>query len=170
MQAIFIRHASAEPVGAAGDAARALTETGRAEARTTAAALRAMGVRLERVLTSPLARAMETAGIVSEVHDGAPVEPAEFLAPPVDGQALVERLMEFQGQEMGAVGLIGHTPSLERGIGRIVANDPCLAVSLSKAGAAAIVFPKPDTDQRPVLQWVMRREQLAVLAMGAGGA
>jgi len=63
MQAIFIRHGSAEAAGNGADADRRLTEEGYAQVRTTAEAVGAMGVRLELVLTSPLLRAAQSAAV-----------------------------------------------------------------------------------------------------------
>ena len=164
MQVVFVRHGSAEPAGAGGDAVRKLTDVGRGEVRTTAAALATMGLKLERVLTSPLARAVETARIVADRCGGAKIEPAEFLAPPVDAAALAARLAELAGEGVQAVALVGHTPSLESGIGALVADDPRMGLSLSKAGAASVVIPPAESGDRPELQWLMRREQLAIIA------
>ena len=163
MQAIFIRHGSATPAGEGGDAARTLTEAGRTEVRTTASALAAMGAKAHLVLTSPLARAVESAQILAGVHGGAEVEAAEFLAPPVDARAVGSRLAELAGQGLQAVALIGHTPSLEECIGHLVAGR-AVGMSLSKAGAACVAFPAEGSSDTPELVWLMRREQLAALA------
>jgi len=164
MQALFIRHGSAEPAGAWPDADRALTEQGRQEVRRTARALTAMGVKLERVLCSPLTRAVETAGIVAEVHGGAEVDPAEFLAPPTDAKALRKRLAELAGQGLSAVGLVGHTPSLEACVAALVGRSGAIGLSLSKAGAACVEFDPDEPGGGSELRWLMRREQLAMLS------
>ena len=163
MQAIFIRHGSATPAGGGGDAARTLTDAGRAEVRTTALALAVMGAKPQFVLASPLARAVETARIVAAVHGDAEVETAEFLAPPVDAGAVASRLADLAGQGLQAVALVGHTPSLERCIGHLVAGR-AVGMSLSKAGAACVDFPSEGSSEVPDLVWLMRREQLAGLA------
>ena len=164
MQAIFIRHGDAAPAGGGPDADRQLTEEGRNQSLTAAEALRAMGVKLERVLTSPLARAVQTAGTVAEVHDGAEVEVAEFLAPPGDAKPLGKRLAELDREGISAVALIGHTPSLEECIGELVAGTSGLGLSLQKAGAACVEVPPPESSDSPELRWLMRRGQLAMLA------
>ena len=164
MQAIFIRHGDAGPAGAGPDADRKLTQEGRNQSLTAAEALRAMGIKLERVLTSPLARAVQTAGAVAEVHDGAKVEVAEFLAPPGNAKALRERLAGLAAEGTSAVGLIGHTPSLEECIGRLVAATRGLGLSLQKAGAACVQVPPPESSDDPELRWLMQRKQLAMLS------
>ena len=163
MRAIFIRHGSATPGGEGGDAPRTLTEAGRAEVRTTASALAAMGAKAQLVLTSPLARAVESANIVAGAHGGAEVEPAEFLAPPVDARAVASRLAELTAKGLQAVALVGHTPSLEKCIGHLIAGR-AVGMSLSKAGAACVDLPAEGSSDGPELLWLMRREQLAALA------
>ncbi len=164
MQALFIRHGSAEPAGARPDADRALTEQGRREVRRTAKALTVLGVKLERVLTSPLTRAVETAGIVAEVHGGAGVDPAEFLAPPTDPGAARKRLVELAGKGLSAVALVGHTPSLEACVGALVGRAGAVGLSLSKAGAACVEIDPDDAPGSSELRWLMRRQQLAMLS------
>ena len=167
MQAIFIRHGSAEPVGPDGDAARKLTDEGRTQARATAKGLAAMGVNLEVILASPLARAVESADIVAEVH-GCQVERVQCLAPPVDAAGIAARLTELAAGGAAAVGLVGHTPSLEEVIAGLVCTDRRLNISLSKAGAAMVTVAADDSPERPELVWLIRREQLAELARSGG--
>lgn len=163
MQAIFIRHGAAEPAGGGADADRKLTPAGLAQSRATAEALRAMGVTLRRILTSSLLRAAQTAGAVAEVHGGAEVEVADFLAPPGDAKALRRRLAELAAQGPSPVALVGHTPSLEECIGQLVAGTRGLGMSLQKAGAACVEFPPGESADEPELAWLMRRDQLAAL-------
>ncbi|GAH67307.1 unnamed protein product, partial [marine sediment metagenome] len=103
------------------------------------------------------------AQIVAAVHGAAEVEPAECLAPPVDARAVASRLADLAGRGLQTVALIGHTPSLERCIGHLVAGR-AVGMSLSKAGAACVDFPSEGSSEAPELLWLMRREQLAGLA------
>src|ERR1700689_4445795 len=62
MMLYVMRHALAEDAAAGvDDAARHLTEKGRERTRAAAAGMRAMGIVPDVILTSPLARALETA-------------------------------------------------------------------------------------------------------------
>jgi phosphohistidine phosphatase len=61
MELILLRHGKAENTNPQGDAARALLEKGREQARRAARSLKAAGVLPELVLTSPLVRAKQTA-------------------------------------------------------------------------------------------------------------
>src|SRR5207245_448487 len=102
----------AEEAGPDGDdGSRRLTPEGRRKMRAAAAGLRSLGVRFEALLTSPLARASETAAIVSEALGGDPV-PRELPAlaqgvPPVE---TVRTLMHFARHRH--VAIVGHDPGL----------------------------------------------------------
>src|SRR5262245_1584012 len=64
MNLYLIRHAEAVPLGVDGisdDEDRPLTEMGKQQCRAVALALRQLGVRLEKLRTSPLVRARQTA-------------------------------------------------------------------------------------------------------------
>ena len=139
MRVIFIRHGSTEP-GRNGksDAARELTEAGKEEIRTTAKALRKIGVSLERVFTSPLVRAIQTARILAKVHRSAEPEKAGFLAPPGHVAELRTTLRNCLEKGVSTVGLVGHAPSLNELLSETVVGRPDIGVSLSKAGAACV--------------------------------
>ena len=78
-----MRHAEAgeaDPGRWPDDRQRPLTEAGRREHAIVAGALQRMGVRFERLLTSPLVRARETAEITARAFGGRPApEPTELL-------------------------------------------------------------------------------------------
>lgn len=166
MDVLFIRHASAEAAGAAGDPARRLTQKGRSESRLTARALAAMGAQPQALLTSPLHRAQETAEIIASTLGAPDPVAADCLAPPGDASALCGRLIQLNAAGVDAVAVIGHAPSLDEFIARLTANTNDVGTSLSKAGAACVALPAPDSGQPPQLRWLMHREQLAMI----GGA
>jgi len=164
MQVIFIRHGSAEPAGPAGDAARGLTDLGRRQVRTTAAALVALGVGLKRVLCSPLVRAVQTGEIVAETHGVGEAQEVGFLVPPGDYNELAAVLQDCHAAGDSAVALIGHAPSLNELLGELVAGKPEIGVRLSTADAACVEL--SEDGRRAELRWLMRSEQLAALAHG----
>lgn len=88
MKLWLLRHGEAEP-RARTDAERNLTETGRAEVRTSADALR--DAPLDAILASPYARAQQTAEIVRQVigFEGA-IETVPWATPDSDiGEAML---------------------------------------------------------------------------------
>ena len=65
----ILRHGIAEDEAPKGDdGARRLTPRGRAKMRAVAAGMRALGLRYDVILTSPLVRAVETAAILADVY------------------------------------------------------------------------------------------------------
>ena len=73
MMLYILRHATAEEAASSGDdGARKLTERSKEKMRGAASGLRAMGLKFDVILTSPLARAAETAEIVSAAYENTP--------------------------------------------------------------------------------------------------
>jgi len=135
MQATFIRHVAAEPAGAAGDQARCLTDSGVQQVRTSVEALRRLGVKLEMILSGPLVRAVQTAGLLAQANEGADVEQTALLSPPADAEALRSRLAKVLADKPQTVGIVGHSPSLDDCIGTLLPwpGGPC-PVSVPKTG------------------------------------
>jgi phosphohistidine phosphatase len=169
MEVIFIRHGSAEPAGAAGDEARKLSGQGEAEVKAAVGGLKALLKGVDVILTSPLVRSVQTAEIVAAGFKGARVERADFLAPPAALPKLRKRLQELNQQDVWTVVLVGHAPSLDQYIGDLVAGKMDIGISLSKAGAACVVLPPAGSTDLPELRWLMRLEELAMLAGKAPG-
>jgi phosphohistidine phosphatase len=120
MRLCLIRHAEAQRPGGRvrDDADRPLSASGRDEAGRTGAALAAAGMRLDRILTSPLMRAVQTAEILSTAlrHDGA-IESLPFLREPGRWRGEIEPLLEELAQDgagwrRGTVLLVGHNPDM----------------------------------------------------------
>lgn len=160
MQVLFIRHATAHPASAAGDAQRKLTKQGTCEARMLGSAVKAMEITVDKILTSPLVRAVQTAAIVAE-ELGADVDEAEFLAPGGGQQNMRRRLAELSAQGVKCVALVGHCPSLEQMIGELIAGDPKVGISLAKAGAAMVET--ADGAGNAELCWLLRRRQIELM-------
>jgi phosphohistidine phosphatase len=107
----LVRHGAAEKEPRAGDAARRLTPEGRAAFE---ALVRALGprLRLSRVLTSPFARARETAEILAAAT-GAPVEEEPALA---SGSSGARELLALGAAAGGGAALVGHNPEVAEAI------------------------------------------------------
>ena len=150
MQLIFFRHG---PAGSKGewqgaDAERPLTDEGRVAVAQAAAVLARAGLGVDAVLTSPLARARETAEIVAEA-----IGCADRLA---DDDRLAHgldrtRLSAIVGDHAGAecLVLVGHEPDFSATIGQVTGGT----VVVKKAGVARV-----DVDEqtmRGALVWLI---------------
>lgn len=160
MRILFVRHATAGQAGRGGDAARKLTSKGVQEAKMLAGALKAMGVAVDKVLTSPLARAAQTAAILSE-RLGAEVEESALLAPGGDRAELRSLLEQLAAEGLQTVILVGHSPTLEQMVGDLIAGNPAAGISLSKAGAALVE--QAENSRSAELRWLLRRSQLELM-------
>lgn len=135
-QLYVIRHAVAEDLAAdGGDRGRRLTKKGRRKFARLVRRLRAAGMEVDLIATSPLVRTRETAEILAaELPTRPPVEVVDALAPGSDWQALVEWTIR---QDAERVAWVGHAPC----VGRLVAltiGDGSAAIRMQKGAVAAI--------------------------------
>ncbi len=121
----LLRHGDAED-SAEDDASRRLTDKGERQSRMAGKALAALEVKIDACLTSPKARALDTAQIACRAL-GVDVEEADAL-----------RGGDFDPQELAAgrgdVLLVGHEPDFSRAIEAATGAR----VDLKKGGVAAI--------------------------------
>jgi phosphohistidine phosphatase len=128
MELFLIRHAIAVAASPdRPDASRPLTDEGRARFRKSARGLGRLGVRFDRVLHSPWARAVETADLLMPLLDGESAVEMRLAREP-DGE-LVAHLAA--GERVAAV---GHEPWMSELL--------ALLVTGSKAHAARFGFKK----------------------------
>lgn len=109
MELVLLRHGKAEPHGhPQGDAARALIEKGRGQARRAARLLKLAGLLPEIVLTSPLLRARQTAEEFCRAAEmpGPLIQP--WLALGAEPAAVMDGLRGFG--DFQRVALVGHEP------------------------------------------------------------
>lgn len=157
----LLRHGDAEPQGTVPDEQRALTERGERQARAAGAALAALGVRLDAVLTSPRVRALETARRACEAREDG-VEP-EVYGPLSAGFEVEQALDLLAAWDAHAhVMLVGHEPDLSRLIGDLTGAS----VKLKKGGLAMIEITHASGGELIVLA---RPRELAVIAGVAVG-
>ncbi|MCC6418589.1 MAG: phosphohistidine phosphatase SixA [Gemmataceae bacterium] len=139
MDLYLIRHAEAVPLGERGitrDEDRPLTADGEQQAARLAASLQRRGVTLDLLLTSPLARARQTAEALARVGDPLVTElrVCEELEPGRKRKRLARALAAADRQR---VGLVGHQPDLGEFLGWLV-GDREVRVGLAKGGVACV--------------------------------
>src|SRR5262245_25287657 len=141
MERSLFRPAEARPRGEDGiadDESRPLTAAGRADARAVAEALQRHQVRLDKLVTSPLLRARQTAEAAREAWAApAPeVVVCEDLAPGGKRRRVTRFLRELG---MESVALFGHNPDLSVFLAWLV-GDRRAGLELAKAGVAKVEF------------------------------
>lgn len=109
MQLYLIRHAAAaDPHVDGSDAARPLTPRGRSSFRRAVDGLRALDVRFDLVLHSPLLRAVQTADLCAPLLAGETRVSTALAEPP--GEALLALL----DPALDSIALVGHEPYLSQ--------------------------------------------------------
>jgi phosphohistidine phosphatase len=161
MKLYFLRHGSASDV-APSDAERKLTKEGEEESRVAGAALTEIGVKPAHILSSPLVRAQQTAGIAAKQlgFTGA----LELLNELLNGASTGALLTALQPHsDASEILLVGHMPSLSEHIAALIDAKSADGLPLGKGGIACVELEQ----LRPgsaTLRWLMRQKQLAAIS------
>ncbi len=139
----LMRHGAAadrDSAAFADDSKRPLTPEGKLKLRAIAKGLSRIGVELDWIVSSPLLRAVETAGIVvEEVAPAAAVDQCEALVP---GQGSAQKVLGFLAQhpERTRVLLAGHEPSLSNLVAELVGASHTANFAFKKGGCALVTL------------------------------
>ena len=137
MEIWLLRHAMAEEHADSGrDADRTLTEDGHKRARDVARGLAELEPGIELILTSPYARARQTAEPAARALRLADhLRETQALEPSSDPQEILD---ELRAEKVGSVLLVGHEPHLGALLGRLVSGRPGLEIPMKKAAVARL--------------------------------
>jgi len=168
MELFLIRHAIAEPLGKENqfsDETRAVTADGRNRMREVVKGLVKLGVELDLIITSPLARAVETAEIIatSVGLTRKEIKQSGNLAPGASAEELFAEIKSHSGVE--AIALIGHQPDLGGLISRIIqCEGGALSIQLKKGGVCCLNVTETVPTLRGDMVWLLTPRQLRVVA------
>ena len=156
MQLILFRHGIAinrDDPDCPPDPERYLTKEGEHLTRQAASGLKAMKVSPDRILTSPLVRAEQTAKIAAEVLGvkDSDFEVTDLLLPQNDPADFLASLAPYEGNCVIAV---GHAPHMDEILARGIGILEGTVTSLKKAGAALLEF-GPGVKSPGKLMWVL---------------
>ena len=150
----LLRHGVAVPHGTEGydEDQRPLTEKGERRVRQVARGLRRIGIKLDKIVTSPLPRASRTAEIVADILDVAfLLEDSEALKPSATPESIRDW---FATRAEPRIMLVGHNPNLSEFLALILVGQPrpnfC---DLRKGGLAAL---RDDPNGRFQVDWIAR--------------
>jgi phosphohistidine phosphatase len=147
----FLRHGKAEAAAAGGDEARELTERGVAALRSAAALWRRLNLRPDVVLSSPLARARQTADLFVEAV-GLRTRPLidERLRPGAGWERLGRAMADHPTARR--LMFVGHEPDLSSAVALLTGAS---SVRMRTGGIACVEFygvPEPATGE---LAWLL---------------
>jgi phosphohistidine phosphatase len=152
----IVRHSDAVPSGTPGvpEDERPLTDKGTKKMREIARGLRAVDVKPELILSSPLPRARRTAEIVvEEMGGGIPLKLTDALSPSGNRSALYR---EFRtDRRLSAVMIVGHQPALGEIAGEIAWGSAEHYLELKKGGVCALEIGRLDPTPAGTLLWLL---------------
>lgn len=156
MDLYIIRHADAQPLGEGGidsDADRPLTAAGQKQCAPLAGALQRHAVHLDRIVTSPLLRARQTAErLLEELSAPKPeLHICDHLAPGERRRKLTRFLCGLGAQ---SVAIVGHMPDLGEYAGWLIGSRK-VQIDLAKAGVACIHFEEEPDKGAGALVWMV---------------
>jgi phosphohistidine phosphatase len=163
----LMRHGiAAEPSRGVADADRALTAEGVRKTQRVAEGLRALDVRPDAILSSPLRRADETARIACQVLTP---EASILLTPVLAGGVPPADIIRGLGAPRAArqVLLVGHQPDLGDLASFLITGSADLApLPFKKAAVAAIEVGSLPPRSTGLLHWFLTPGQLRAIADG----
>ena len=151
----FLRHANAglkQFSDAVKDEKRPIDKIGEVQSHDVGRALAAIGVTVNVILSSPLARAMQTAAIVSqELGHEEKLVIDDALRP----EATFEKFKALlnRHKDKAAIMVVGHDPSMTEFVNKVLSGGgPLAAIEMKKGGVAKV---EKDLRKQAVLKWVM---------------
>lgn len=171
-EVLLMRHGIAqERCDSLSDWERPLTAAGRERTRAVVERVAALGLRADRLLSSPLLRARQTAEIALEGGLGGSLELTEALACGADPLPLLRQLLaeRYGERPWRRVLLVGHEPDLGD-LAALLLGAPAGSIPLKKAGLALLELPDADRweGRDPIgaarLRWLTGPRQLLDLA------
>ena len=150
----IVRHGIAQPTLTPdiADESRQLTDRGRKRIRQVGHGLSCLDIHLERIASSPLPRASQTAEILADELDYfSPIEVVDALR--VEKSALeIAQWLSCQSEE--SIMLVGHNPNMSELVGLLTLGEPRAVVNLRRGGIAVLSQKARASSYR--LDWVAR--------------
>jgi len=164
MDLLILRHGKAEDrADGVADEGRTLTKKGIRDIRRVSRWMARSGTVPDLIMSSPLARAKETAEIVADrIAFGGEITFWEELAPGPDPAAVAARLGELEGASLPL--LVGHEPQLSSFIGLLIGAGEDARITLEKGGIARIGNISPGNGALGELHWLLTLRQVRDMA------
>jgi phosphohistidine phosphatase len=153
---LILRHGIAVPHGSPdfADDDRPLTPKGEKRMRQIGYGLKRCGLKLDRIVSSPLPRAYRTAEIVARVL-GCPdqLETAEELRASESAASIAAWIASRTEDELM---IVGHNPALSDLVGHLVAGSETPSLCELRRGGIASLAPRADDPAKWIIEWIAR--------------
>jgi phosphohistidine phosphatase len=166
MDLYIVRHAIAVERGDPafpGDDDRPLSPEGIHKFRLAARGLSELGLKLKRIVSSPLLRARQTAEILRDaVGKGVEITTAKEMRPETPFDETLKAIMRYDDP---AIAVVGHEPHLS-GLASflLVGGGELAAIEFKKGAVARLVFPDRPAPGAATLEWLIQPGALRLLA------
>lgn len=161
MQLYLVRHGIALDVGQEGvtrDGDRPLSKEGIRKTQEVGRGLAALGVHPDRIVSSPLVRAEQTARILAaELALPGDPEPCDLLQP---GESPADFTAWLAKQKVDSLLAVGHLPDVAELTSHLIAGTPNANVLFKKAAACCIHFEESPARGTGCLEWLMQPGQI----------
>ena len=145
------------------DEERPMTKKGKDRMKDIAKSLEELGICFDAIVSSPLARAKETAEIVDKYcGDGGGIEYTELLKPGAPYDKLIEHLNGLEGKDK--VAIVGHEPFLSGFASYCLSKGKSSFITLKKGGIMALETEGALKPGQCKLAWLMEPWQLVELS------
>ena len=166
MNLFILRHGIAVEPGMPGyenDAERPLIPKGRRQLHKITTAMRALDLRFDVILSSPLVRARQTAEIVAvDLKAKQRLAIADELKPNGDANKLAKKINALKPQPENIL-LVGHEPGLSQLISLFVTGGENGGFILKKGGLAKLEVEKLRAGQCAALAWLLTPAQMKLM-------
>jgi phosphohistidine phosphatase len=143
------------------DSERPLTPEGRTEMQKIAKSLKAIGLQTDRIYTSPLRRARETAEIAAKILEIPTLEEWDELKPDGSKTGLYRKLARLE--QNPRLILVGHEPYLTSMIGEIIGTTSA-KITLKKGGVAKVRITSFTPRISGELRWLLTPKIIAKMS------
>lgn len=158
MNLLILRHADAEGQ-ATSDFERKLTDKGRRQSKQVGRFLAQLEITPERIVTSPLVRAVETAELVGKEVLCNDVTEDERLACGMQPATGCELLFEYE--EDATIMLVGHEPDLSTFVAYLSGMENAWGIEMKKASSAYLEVEKPGF-AGSTLRWLIPPKAISI--------
>ena len=160
MRLYLVRHGKAE-AGTGDDFERRLTPDGAQRLEIEARVIKKLGIRPDRLYSSPRVRARQTAEILASAL-GLAVEVHEAVNFGFDSAAVVQLTQDLSSDAQ--VMFVGHNPSMSDVVQALTGAN----VDLKVGGLARVDIPFPDQPMRGQLAWLLAPRVFDALEKASG--
>jgi len=152
----LLRHGDAIEIGY-DDAERPLSQVGEQQASVVGKFLRASRISLDRIISSPLVRAKQTADLIHDELGTKVCSTSEYLVPGADQRQLIAHIHQLSE---ASVLLVGHEPQLRTFLSTLVTGTPHAEFALRKGTLASVDIGSPIVPGTGTLRWLLTNDQM----------